>query len=135
VDVRQELREDGRQAMADTHEGLRMAGGPEFEGELLISERLYDFVTDNGVDEDFPLGHGMGWYGLIRGGSFGGLWHGMLARDGFELTEAESDFLADQVGAILHESSCGFVDVEYYETTKELNADWATILSDYGNEN
>jgi hypothetical protein len=127
VDVRQELRERGRQAMTTNDDGLRMADGPgKFEGELLISERLYDFVADNGVYEETSA-EGWGQYSLVRAGSFGGRWHGMLTHDGFELTEAESDFLADYVGAILYESSDGSVHVTYYETTKELNVAWNDI--------
>jgi hypothetical protein len=113
--------------MATNHGGLRMADGPgKFEGELLVSERLHDFVADNGVDDEASA-EGWGWYGLIRAGSFGGGWHGMLARDGFELTEAESDYLASHVGAIIYESSSGFVSVAYYETSRELDAAWNDI--------
>jgi hypothetical protein len=114
--------------MKTNNDGMRLVDGPgKFEGELLISERLHEFVEDNGVDEDMPLGDGMGWYGLIRAGSFGGRWYGMLCLGGFELTEAESDFLADQVGAILHEDSDGFVSARYFETTREINKAWASI--------
>ena len=114
--------------MTDTHDGLRMADGPgKFEGELLVSERLYWSTLDGGADEEYPVGEGMGWYGLIRAGSFGGGWHGMLTRDGFELNEAEADYLASHVGAILYETPDGFVSATYYETSRELNAAWDDI--------
>jgi hypothetical protein len=116
--------------MATNNDGLRLVDGPgKFQGELLISEQLYWSTLDGITDEECPFGDGMGWYGLIRAGSSGGLWHGMLTREGFELTEDESDFLADRVGAILYESSDGAISVTYYETTWGLNKAWASILS------
>jgi hypothetical protein len=113
--------------MTINNDGLRLAEGPgKSQGELLISERLYGFVEDNGVDEEASA-EGWGWYGLIRAGSVAGGWHGMLARDGFELTEAESDYLAHYVGAILYETGDGFINVTYYETSRELDAAWNDI--------
>jgi hypothetical protein len=115
--------------MMTNDDGLRMADSRyDFVGQLLISARLWAEMSFREGPESVISAEGWGWYGLIRAGSFGGGWRGILDRDGFVLTDAESDYLADQVGAILHAAPDGAISVAYYETSRELDAAWNDII-------
>jgi hypothetical protein len=43
------------------------------------------------------------------------------------LTDEETDLLKNSYGAIMSENDQGFVAVDYYDTQKELEKDWAEI--------
>ena len=74
----------------------------------------------NGIDDHLGDVQDFGWYWLM---------HAPLLdiREQEALTHEELEFLVEQVGAIVSEDSQGFVTVEYYETTCDLNQAWAEL--------
>lgn len=110
--------------------GIRSYGPGKFS--TILDSHAYGVTLDGGVDEEasYPQ-EGSGWYGLI--------W----IDDGFRdvvstdaenadeaLTKEEEDLLDDSVAVIFFERSDGIVEVDWFETKKEAEQQWAEILVD-----
>lgn len=110
--------------------GLRRVDRPgKFEGELLVSEMLWEASMDWGFDEEIGSVQDFGFYGLI-------VFDKDITKDlegavrMQKLTDAERAFLREQAGAILSEDNSGFVGVRYYEDKGKLMRAWGILEAD-----
>jgi len=91
-----------------------------FEGELLVTEYVYERTLDGGADDELSSEEGE-WRGIVRGNLVGD-----------EETLAECDwlspddraFLRAQAGVILSQSWNGFIRADYYVDADELAREW-----------
>ena len=109
-------------------DGLRRYPHPgKFEGELLVAVPLYQLSLDGHCDEEIgDACEGPVWFGLLRGPFMD-----ITEADGEPLNEQEREFLASLAGAIVEESSDGFVSVTYYEDSDELERAWQELAGLY----
>ena len=108
--------------------GLRMVKGPgKFEGELLVSELLYDEALGWGSGDEIGDVQDFGHYQRIDADA-------ELAGDldkRYGLTGEELAFMRKQVGAIIHTDNSGFVRVEWFESKKAFDRIWGKLEDDY----
>ena len=97
--------------------GIRRYGSGKFD--TMLDAAVYE-ASLYGPDEEIGEADGFGWHGLMRAPL-------LDIRDQEDLTHEELEFLVDQVGVIVSEDSQGFVTVEYYETTYDLDQAWAEL--------
>lgn len=99
----------------------------KFEGGLIIDEHVYSLSL---LGDGETVGSDDGGESYTRlDGPF------QASGDVQEpLNEEEVAFLAQQAGAILYESSDGFVDVTYYASKEALNKAWTEIEAEYAGE-
>lgn len=96
---------------------LRPYGPGKFD--TMLDAAVYAASLDGGPEDECAC-EGLAWYGLVR--------TPLLSDESLaELTESERAFLSDVVGAILMEQDNGFVSVDYYTDTAELDAEWTRI--------
>ena len=95
----------------------------------IVDSYVYSISLDGGTDEEAGSVDRCGLYGILRGCL--SLSHAD-PRDSefFELNSAERNLLRDTAGAIMSEDSQGFVHVSYFDTTDDLERNWAEILAD-----
>ena len=104
----------------------RIESGPvgpgKFEGSGKIGEYCYGLSLEGGCDDETTEpGDCNGWYGLF------------LLPDGLEIDHGCDDIEMVR-GAILFESSQGFVDVTTYETEGEARAEFDRIAAECAEE-
>lgn len=94
---------------------LRSYGPGKFS--LIIDKLLYSAFDP---DDEISFDNGEGWYGLYRA---------PLLEDPFDphLLPDERTFLELQAGAIMFERSDGIVEIDYYETDRELDEAWNSL--------
>jgi hypothetical protein len=106
---------------------IRTCGPGKFN--TILDSYIYTTSLD-GCDDEAGSGQDQ-WVGLLRGpipckGSDMDVW--AAARiDGWDLNAAEIRQLNECEGIIIREDSSGFVDVEYYDTARELELAWVLI--------
>lgn len=101
--------------------GIRSYGPGKFH--TLIDLYIYHLDTDEelGDVQDF------GWYGILRDLERSEVEE--IAREEFNdsLTVEEQGLLDDTVGAIVSEDSQGFYNVELFDNSDKLEADWEAL--------
>lgn len=73
-----------------------------------------------------------GWYGLYRTEVCGSIGFTVDAKDKteFVLSAEDIEFIESRIGAIAYEDSQGFVTVEWFASTVELDKAWSAIEDD-----
>lgn len=94
------------------------------------ANQLDAYVHEVG-NEDDELALDDGWYGLMRNGRTIFQDHDPNL-DG--LTDEEAETLTNSAGCIVHEDNFGFVNIEYFITTEELEAAWQTLTQQWVGE-
>lgn len=110
----------GSNPYPEADEGIRPYGPGKFNN--YADKYVYDVTLQSGPDEEVETGYG--WYGLMRDGGTIFLDHDPMLD---KVTTAERALITDTQGVIVHESTDGFVRVEYYDSPQELNDAWAQI--------
>lgn len=103
---------------------IRSYGPGKFN--TLIDEAVYHLAAD-GADEELAE-VGFGSRQLLRGGPD---LSEAIPHAQTPLNDAEVDFLTRQIGAILTETSDGFITVDYYEDPELLDDAWAQVREDF----
>lgn len=102
----------------------------KFEGEMVISERLYSLEADGSTsipDAGGYFGRYDAPFDLDDFGADDGSDTGNKTDD---LTDEEKEFISSQAGAILSERSDGFVTVEWFDRRGKLSVAWENIVAD-----
>jgi hypothetical protein len=86
----------------------------KFEGELNLTERLYEMSLEFGQTDDCGSVEDIGWHCLFT-----------------ELDKADLGDLDGVVAAILSEDSQGFVSATYFETEADARAAWQDLQTEY----
>lgn len=90
-----------------------------------LHQALYDETLHGGADEEASYHDGGGWFGLLRGPLKGPEFRALRdALDDDELHEART-----AAGWIIFERSDGIVEVDAYETKRQLEKAWEEILA------
>ena len=98
----------------------------KFEGGLIVDEHVYS-ISLNGCGETVGS--------EFRGESYTSLEGPFSPCDDCDpLTPDEISFLASRAGAILYESSDGFVEVSYYEDEEAFLVAWNRVVDSYDDE-
>ena len=105
---------------------IRSYGPGKFN--TIVDSYVYAVSLDDGCDDEVGESDSFGWYGLMRHGSTIFRDHDPMCEP---LNDAERDLLTESAGVILSEDSQGFVAVEYFDTTEELDAAWSQIVAEY----
>ncbi len=102
------------------NEALRPYGPGKFN--TVVDSWLYQSL-DTGADDELTPCEGE-WIGKVNGNQ-----NGLGYRDGcwLDLTNDETTFLANQIGAILFEASNGFVTVEYFGDRTGFEERWTEL--------
>lgn len=108
---------------------IRSYGPGKFN--TILDSYVYGVSLDGGTDAECGSVDELGWYGLMRNGRTIFKDHDPNLEP---LNDAEKKLLTESAGVILSEDSNGFVYVQYFETTMELNAAWSKIESEYKTE-
>jgi hypothetical protein len=90
----------------------------KFEGEINLTERLYELSLESGQDEELGDVDTFGHYMLFTG-----------------LDNGEFGHLGGIKAAILHTGSSGFVGGTYYEDEGEARQVWAKLEEEYSQIN
>jgi len=107
---------------------IRSYGPGKFN--TIIDGYTFD-VTRDGADEEASFGEGNGWYGLLK--------LDKAARDHVhqaahyeedDLTEEESDLLADSAAVIFFERSDGIVEADWFDDMGKAKKAWDRIEAD-----
>ena len=111
---------------------LRKADLGKFEGGLYIDRYAFDISLDGVDDEIGDISEQGVWYGKISRGTdtIYSLIKTKMEEDEDTLTPEEEEYLADVIGIIVSEDDQGFVNVDYYESDKDLKKDWDKIAED-----
>lgn len=112
---------------------LPMARSPgKFEGELRISEFVWDLTLEGFADEELGDVQDFGYYSLVSLGPEAVDDIARAAREAnVELTPAERQLIRENSGAIVSEDNYGFVHVEYYDSKKKLDQSWSRLEESY----
>ena len=116
--------------MSTQEQGIRPYGPGKFN--TILDSYVYSVSLDGGCDEESGSVEETGrWYGLMR--------HGQTIfrdHDPFleTLTSEEQEKLTSCAGVILSEDSQGFVYVSYYDTDKQLDDAWTSVLAELPDE-
>jgi hypothetical protein len=100
---------------------LRRYGPGKFN--LLIDAYVYELSLDSSDDEAGDVDSGL-HYALLRGP------FETITQEHPELTTAELVLLTRTSGVIVITDSQGFVTVNYYDTSTELESDWLRCVRD-----
>lgn len=98
----------------------------------IVDSYVYEVTLDGGADEEatYPQ-EGSGWFGLV--------WIDTPTRERIReiaheqddrLTEEEENLLDDSKAVILFERSDGIVEVDWFDSKREAEEEWANILVD-----
>lgn len=82
----------------------------KFEGEIHLTEKLYDVTLDSGEDESLGDADTFGYYSLF-----------------LNLNNGEFDNLGGIVAAIVHTNSQGFVEGTYYDDEDTARKIWRNL--------
>ena len=113
----------------DTNDTIRPYGPGKFD--TILDSYVYSVSLDGGCDSECGSVDETGrWYGMMRGSL--SLSHADKRDcDYFDLNSAERAELTKYAGVIVSEDSQGFVSVEYFKTTEELDEAWSEIEIEY----
>lgn len=104
---------------------LRSYGPGQFD--LHLDQFVYE-ITLHGMCDECGSVDTIGWHAVVYApfnfGDYG------IEND---LNAEELAFLASHTGCIIRQDSNGFVDIDYYESSEELESDWQAI-EDYESE-
>ena len=103
---------------------IRSYGPGKFN--TLIDEAVFHLAAD-GADEELAE-EGFGSRQLLRADPD---LSEAIPHSQTPLNNAEVDFLTRQRGAILSETTDGFITVDYYEDPEQLEAAWAQVREDF----
>jgi hypothetical protein len=98
----------------------------KFEGGLIIDEYVYAASLD-GCGETVGDDEGGESYTSVDAPL-------LTETDGDPFTPEELAFLANQAGAIVHESSDGFVGVTYFDDKDAYEDTWARLVASYADD-
>lgn len=106
--------------------GIRRYGPGKFN--TILDSYVHQMLLD-GCDEEVGSVDETGrWYGLMRGP------FEYSAMDLITLNKQESSFLLDSTGVIVSEDSQGFVDVDYFDPTEDIESVWDDIVAAHETE-
>ena len=111
-----------------------MYGHPgKFEGELRISEFIWDLTLEGFEDEELGDVESFGYFAKVSLGPKMLDDVARMAREtGVELTPGERQFVKEQAGVILSEDNFGFVSATYFDSKERLDEVWKRLEEDYG---
>lgn len=103
---------------------LRPYGPGKFN--TILDSIVYQLTLDGCDEETGSVSETGIWYGLLQGS----LKESLNPGESKELNAEELAFLAHKAGAIVSEDDQGFVSVEYYESSEEMESAWSQVLAE-----
>lgn len=113
---------------------IRRKGPGKFD--TVLDSYLWELSLDGGADKEAGYEDGGGWFGVLYfdAGMVASL-QNVAGDNNDQLTDDEVAEITNNHGVIMFERSDGIVEVAWYDTQKDLEADWNRVLEDvYGPE-